>query len=70
MTPALCDDLINFSFQRHQDVAEESKKHWNERGQYGIHHFSPFFLGCLKRLVRYHFTVDSSAYSLYYAAIS
>jgi len=50
MTPELCDDLINFSFNNLSDVA----KHSSHPNSYDVHHFAPFFLGCLKKLVCYH----------------
>ena len=56
MTPELCHDMNNFSFYCLLDVIKEFQKHdknWN-RGL-TVHLFTPRFLKCLKRLVRYHF---------------
>jgi hypothetical protein len=53
MTSELCDDLINFSF----DKLQGANKH-RLSGTAGIyiymHNFFPPFLECLKRLVCYH----------------
>ena len=53
MTPEICEDLANFSFDRLQDVVKESKKQkvWH----YWIHSFPPSFIECVKRLVCYRF---------------
>jgi hypothetical protein len=52
MTPELCDDLINFSFNNLSDVT----KHNDEPHPmgYNVHYFAPLFLECLQRLVCYH----------------
>ena len=53
MTPELCDDLINFSFDSLQDVLKESQECIPWPGS--VHNFSPPFLECLKQLVCFHF---------------
>ena len=63
MTPELRHDLINFSFDRLQDVFKQYRKHKEDR-HHDVHFFTPRFLECLKRLVRYHFTRLFSTYLL------
>jgi hypothetical protein len=49
MTPELCDDLINFSFNSLQDVFK-NRQIWNPDETYNILTFLPPFLMALKRL--------------------
>jgi hypothetical protein len=60
MTPQLCDDLINFSFDDLQD-AIESCHIWNSDMIYSILILLPFLLAVLKKLV----CVFTHAFSLY-----
>ena len=54
MTPELCHDLINFSFDCLQDFLTKRKKY--DGGQYSsIQGVTARYLNSLKRLVRYHF---------------
>jgi len=53
MTPELQDDLINFSFDKLQDVL--NNYHIQNPDCCNIYHFAPTFLECLKRLVCNHF---------------
>ena len=52
MTPELCDDLINFSFDNLWDVIK-SRMHESDWEYVTAHNFSPIFLECLKKLVCY-----------------
>ena len=53
ITPELCDDLINFSFNDLWDV-NKPEVHDSDRDYVNIHILSSRILGCLKRLVCYH----------------
>ena len=53
MTPELCDDLINFSFDDLWDL-NKPKMHDSDWEYVNVHNFSSAFLGCLKRLVCRH----------------
>jgi len=53
MTPELCHDLINFSFDCLQDFVKEIKKLEHGDVESTVHGYAAYFLGCLKRLVRY-----------------
>jgi hypothetical protein len=67
MTPELCDDLINFSFDNLWDVTKFTR-HNSDWEYVTAHDFSPTFLGCLKRLVCYHITHTFFTYLFYDAA--
>jgi len=54
MTSELCHNLVDFSFDCLHDFFKGYKNNY-EDWYYNVHIFTPHFLDCLKRLVRYHF---------------
>lgn len=54
VTPELCDDLSNFSFNDLQDILKNSHIH-DPLGEHSILTFASPFLAVLKQLVCYYF---------------